>query len=59
MVTWCWNDNVDTVLKEKRGLWNSWNQGGSKEDFLEAKRTARRAVYNTKIAAELERFGNL
>ena len=57
-VTWRWNDNVD-IVKENRRLLKSWKQGGSKEDYLEAKRTARRAVYDAKRAAELKRFGNV
>ena len=58
-VTWWWNNNVDIAVKEKRRLWKSWKQGGSKEDYLEAKRTTRRAVYDAKRTAELERSGNL
>ena len=24
-VTWWWNDNVDTAIKEKQRLWKGWN----------------------------------
>ena len=41
-----------------RRLWKSCKQGGSREDYLEVKRNARRAVYDAKRAAQLERFGN-
>ena len=59
MVILWWNDNIDTAVKETGKLWKSWKQGGSKEDYLEAKRTARRGVYDTKRTAELQRFGNV
>ena len=53
-VTWWWNNNVDIAVKEKRRLRKSWKQGGSTEDYLEAKRTTRRAVYDAKRTNELE-----
>ena len=31
-VPWSWNDNVDIAVKEKRRLWKSRKQSGSKED---------------------------
>lgn len=37
-------------------LWKRWKQGGSKDDYLEAKRTTKRAVYDGKSTAEIERF---
>ena len=58
-VTWWWNDCVDEAVKEKRRLWKAWKKGGSKEDYLEAKRASKRAVYNAKRAAEQERFGDV
>ena len=58
-VNWWWNDNVDIAVNEKRRFWKSWKQGGSREDYLETKRTARRAVYDKKRAAKLEKFENV
>ena len=47
--TWCWNYNIS----EKRKLWKEWKQGNtSKEKYLEAKKKARRAVYQAKFKAE-------
>ena len=57
-VTWWWNEDVDIAVKEKRRFWKSWKQGGSKE-YLEAKKTAKRAFYDAKRASELERFENV
>ena len=42
---------------EKRRLWKMWKGGGSKQEYLEAKRAAKRAVYDAKRVAEEERFG--
>ena len=53
------DDNVVILVKQKQRLWKSWKQSGSKDDYLETKRTARRAVYDAKRAAKLKRFGNV
>ena len=58
-VTWWWNDNVDSAVKEKRRLWKIWKSGGSKQEYLEAKRASKRAVYEAKKLAEQERFGDV
>ena len=58
-VIWWWNEDVDIAVKEKRRFWKSWKQGGSKEEYLEVKKTAKRAFYDAKRAAELERFENV
>ena len=50
-----WND-VDQHIKEKRRLWKLWEMGGSKEDYLAAKKYAKRAVYNAKKIAQETRF---
>ena len=45
---------------EKRRLWKSWNQkGGSKEEYLTAKRTAKREFYLAIKAAEVKKFSDL
>ena len=46
--TWWWNDEVDRAIKVKRRLWKEWKAGGSKEQYLEAKRTAKSKVYAVK-----------
>ena len=58
-VTWWWDNDVEILIKEKRKLWKEWKRGGSKEKYLDAKRAARRAVYNAKEKSEKERFGNV
>ena len=50
--TWWWNDDVDKYIKEKRRLWKPWKMGGSKEDYLAAKKSAKRAAYNAKKVAQ-------
>lgn len=50
-VTWWWNAEVDSAIKEKRRLFKVWKKGGSKEDYLIAKRRARREVYRAKTTA--------
>ena len=50
--TWWWNESVGAVIKEKRLKWKEWKRGGSKEQYLTAKRCAKRAVYLAKKAAE-------
>ncbi len=55
-VTWWCNDFVDEAVKEKHRLWKAWKKGSSKEEYLEAKRAAKRAVYDAKKIAEEERF---
>ena len=53
------NGSVDIAIKEKRRLWNSWKQGGSKEDYLKVKTTAERTVYDAKRAAEVGTIRNI
>ena len=53
--TWWWND-VDQYIKEKHRLWKLWKMGGSKEDYLAAKKCAKCAVYNVKKIAQETRF---
>ena len=47
-----WNSEVDQYIKEKRRLWKLWKKGGSKEAYQDAKKNAKRAVYNAKKAAQ-------
>ena len=58
--TWWWNDKVDDAVKQKRKLWKEWKQGKiDKNDYLEAKRKAKRAVYQAKCESERKRFGEI
>ena len=58
-VTWWWDDTVSSMITEKRKMWKAWKKGGCKEDYLNAKRKAKKAVYTAKKAAEEEKFTNL
>ena len=55
--TWWWNDEVDSIIKEKRKAWMEWKRGGCKEDYLRVKRAAKAAVYIAKRDAQTEQFG--
>jgi len=35
-LTWWWNDDVESAVKEKRKLWKVWKKGGLKEPYLAA-----------------------
>ena len=37
-----WNEEVDDAIKEKCRLWKAWKNGGSKPDYIEAKRTSKK-----------------
>ena len=58
--TWWCDEKVENVIKEKRRCWKEWKNGSCrKERYIEAKRVARRQVYEVKSKAETEQFGNL
>ena len=57
--TWWWNDEVDSIIKEKRRLWKEWQKGGDKEKYLQAKRKAKFAVYAARKRAQEDKFGDL
>ena len=40
------------AIAEKRRCWKAWKQGGGKEQYLQAKRNAKRTVYTAKKTAE-------
>ena len=56
--TWWWNDGVNDAVKRKRKLWKEWKKGGSKEEYLQAKRAAKHAVYTAKKEAEMRKFAD-
>ena len=57
--TWWWSDAVNSAVKTKRKLWKAWKKGGSKEEYMKAKRDAKRAVYGAKKEAEESKFRDL
>ena len=57
--TWWWNDEVNSAIAEKRRCWKVWKQGGGKEQYLQAKRNAKRTVYTAKKTAEEKKFSDL
>ena len=58
--TWWCVEKVENVINEKRRCWKEWKNGSCrKERYIEAKRVARRQVYEVKSKAETEQFGNL
>ena len=57
--TWWWNDEVNSAIAEKSRCWKAWKQGGGKEQYLQAKRNAKRTVYTAKKTAEEKKFSHL
>ena len=57
--TWWWNDEVSAAIAEKRRCWKLWKQSGNKEEYLQAKRNAKRSVYTAKKTAEENKFADL
>ena len=55
-VTRWWNDEVNLAIVKKRRCWKAWKQGGSKEQYLQAKQNAKRTVYTAKKTAEVKKF---
>ena len=50
--TWWWDKTVSGFVSEKRRLRNAWKQGGSKDDYISAKRRSKHAVFQAKKRAE-------
>lgn len=58
--TCCWGDDVSNSVSEKRKLWKEWKQENtSTGKCLEAKKKARRIVYQAKYEAERKVLGNM
>ena len=47
------------AIVEKRRCWKAWKQRGSKEQYLQVKRNAKRTVYTAKKTAEVKKFSDL
>ena len=52
-------NNMNNTVKVKRKAWKQWNSGGSKEEYLKAKRAAKTAVYFAKKDAQTEQFASI
>ena len=57
--TWWWNETVEAAIKDKRKHWKAWQQGGSKEAYITAKRRAKATVYEAKKTAQEKKFQDL
>ena len=42
--TWWWSNDVGNAVKEKRKAWKQWKSGGTKEEYLKAKKADKTAV---------------
>ena len=51
-------NSMNNTVKVKRKAWKQWNSGGSKEEYLKAKRAAKTAVYFAKKDAQTEQFAD-
>ncbi|XP_048587465.1 uncharacterized protein LOC125570198 [Nematostella vectensis] len=50
---------VSSVIDEKRRLWKVWKKGGSKQEYLTSKRTAKSIVRAAKRKAEASKFASV
>ncbi|EDO29120.1 predicted protein, partial [Nematostella vectensis] len=57
--TWWWDDSVSPAIDEKRRLWKVWKKGGSKQEYLTSKRTAKSIVRAAKRKAEASKFASV
>ena len=56
--TWWWDNSINDAITEKRTLWTVWKNGGSKEDYVKAKKVAKHAVFTAKRKALDYKFSN-
>ena len=57
--TWWWDISVNDTVKEKGKLWKIWKNGGSKEDYVLAKKVAKRRVFAAKKKAKKEKMKDI
>ena len=57
--TWWWNNEMGNAVKEKQKAWKQWKNGGTKEEYLKAKKAAKTAVYFVKRDAQTEQFATI
>ena len=46
--TWRWDDTVNVAIEEKRRVWKVWKMGDGKQDYPNAKRVTKHAVFVAK-----------
>ena len=51
-------DDVDNTVKEKRNVWKQQKNGGTKEEYLKSKQSAKTAVHFAKIDAKTEQYAS-
>ena len=56
---WWWNEKISKDISEKRRLWKLWKASVSKYKYLDAKWTARHAVYTANRNPEKETFASI
>ena len=54
-----WNNDVDNAVKEKRKARKQWENGGTKEVYLKAKKAAKIVAYFAKRDAQTEQFASI
>ena len=57
--TWWWDISVNDAVKEKRRLWKIRENGGSKEDYVLAKKVDKWWVFAAKKKAEKEKMKDI
>ena len=51
-------NDVDNTVKEKRNVWKQQKNGGTKEEYLKSKQSAKTAVHFEKIDAKTEQYAS-
>ena len=57
--TWWWNEEVNVAIKTKRKYFKVWKRGGSKDEYNQAKRAAKKAVSSAQQGAALAKFSHI
>ena len=57
--TWWWDNSVNDAVKEKRRLWKIWKSGGSRENYVLAKKVDKQTVFAAKKKAEKEKLNDI
>ena len=57
--TWWWDNSINDAVKEKRRLWKIWKSGGSRENYVLAKKVAKQTVFASKKKAEKEKLNDI
>ena len=57
--SWWWTDHASQAVEAKRRAYRAWKKGGSREEYNNAKRLAKLAVYQAKQEASLADFSDI